>query len=127
MEMLRHEKNRCARNGSTFCISIVDLDFFKRINDKFGHQAGDDVLCGFSRSVVQRMRASDYFGRYGGEEGLLSLTDTNREGARIVADRLPRETEELNVSDPNPDLSVLGSVGLAEDEHEGDREAMRKR
>src|SRR6266704_1558631 len=80
MEMLRHEKNRCARTGATFCIAIVDLDFFKRINDKFGHQAGDDVLCGFSRSVAQRMRASDYFGRYGGEEFLLILTDTNLEG-----------------------------------------------
>ncbi len=114
MEMLRHEKNRCARNGSTFCISIVDLDLFKRINDKFGHQTGDDVLCGFSRSVVQRMRASDYFGRYGGEEFLLILTDTNLDGARIVADRLRRETEQLSFSDTHPDLRISVSIGLAQ-------------
>jgi diguanylate cyclase len=114
MEMLRHERNRCARTGATFCISLVDLDFFKQINDKFGHQAGDDMLCGFSRSVVQRMRASDYFGRYGGEEFLLILTDTNLEGARIVADRLRRETEQLSFSDTNPDLRISVSIGLAQ-------------
>jgi len=114
MEMLRHEKSRCARTGAAFCISLVDIDFFKQTNDKFGHQAGDDVLCGFSRSVAQRMRASDYFGRYGGEEFLLILTDTNLEGARIVADRLRRETEQLGFSDTNPDLRISVSIGLAQ-------------
>ncbi len=114
MEMLRHEKNRCARTGARFCICLVDIDLFKQINDKFGHQAGDDVLRGFSRSVVQRMRASDYFGRYGGEEFLLILTDTNLEGARVVADRLRRETEQLGFSDTNPDLRISVSIGLAQ-------------
>ena len=114
MEMLRHEKSRCARTGAAFCVSLVDIDLFKQINDTFGHQAGDDVLCGFSRSVVQRMRASDYFGRYGGEEFLLILTDTNLERARIVADRLRRETEQLSFSDTNPDLRISVSIGLAE-------------
>jgi len=114
MEMLRHEKNRCARTGAAFCIAIVDLDFFKQINDTFGHQAGDDVLCCFSRSVVQRMRASDYFGRYGGEEFLLILTDTSLEGARVVADRLRRETEQLGFGDTNPDLRISVSIGLAQ-------------
>ncbi len=114
MEMLRHEKSRCARTGAAFCISLVDIDLFKQINDTFGHQAGDDVLCGFSRSVAQHMRASDYFGRYGGEEFLLILTNTNLEGARIVADRLRRETEQLGFSDTNPDLRISVSIGLAQ-------------
>jgi diguanylate cyclase (GGDEF)-like protein len=114
MEMLQYEKNRCARTGATFCICISDLDFFKQINDKYGHQAGDDVLRGFSRDAVQRMRASDYFGRYGGEEFLLILTDTNLEGARIAADRLRRETEQLKFSDINPDLRTSVSIGLAQ-------------
>src|SRR6266705_342837 len=127
MEMLRHEKNRCARTGAAFCISIVDLDLFKQINDKYGHQAGDDVLCGFSRSVVQRMRASDYFGRYGGEEFLLILTDTNLEGARIVADRLRRETEQHSFSDTNPDLRISVSIGLAEHQPEDEIEQTLKR
>ena len=60
------------------------------------------------------MRASDYFGRYGGEEFLLILTDTSLEGARIVADRLRRETEQLSFSDTNPDLRISVSIGLAE-------------
>ena len=114
MEMLRHEKNRCVRTGAAFCVSIVDIDLFKQINDKFGHQAGDDVLCGFARSVVQRMRATDYFGRYGGEEFLLILTNTGLEGARIVADRLRRETEQLSFGDANPDLRIAVSIGLAQ-------------
>ena len=127
MEMLRHEKNRCARTGATFCISLVDIDFFKQINDTFGHEAGDEMLCGFSRSVVQRMRASDYFGRYGGEEFLLILTDTNLEGARIVADRLRRETEQLSFSDTNPDLRISVSIGLAEHQPEDEIEQTLKR
>ena len=114
LDMLRHEKNRCARTGATFCISVVDLDFFKQINDKYGHQAGDDVLRGFCRSTAQRMRTADYFGRYGGEEFLLILTDTNLEGARIVADRLRRETEQLGFTDVNPDLRISVSIGLAQ-------------
>jgi len=114
MEILRREKSRCARTGAMFCISILDLDFFKQINDKYGHQAGDDVLRGFSRSATQRLRASDYFGRYGGEEFLLILTDTSLAGARIVADRLRLETEQLGFSDTNPELRISVSIGLAQ-------------
>src|SRR3989454_1435364 len=99
MAMLRHEKNRCARTAAAFCISLVDIDLFKQINDTFGHQAGDDVLCGFSRNVAQRMRASDYFGRYGGGEILFFFTGTNTEGGPIVDDRPRRDTQQLNVSD----------------------------
>ncbi len=127
MEMLRHEKDRCARTGATFCISIVDLDFFKQINDKYGHKAGDDVLRGFSRSAVQRLRASDYFGRYGGEEFLLILTDTNLEGARIEADRLRRETEQLSFTDINPDLRISVSIGLAQQQAEEEIEQTLQR
>lgn len=127
MEMLRHEKDRCARTGATFCVSIVDLDFFKQINDKYGHQAGDDVLRGFSRSAVQRLRASDFFGRYGGEEFLLILTDTTLEGARIEADRLRRETEQLSFTNINPDLRLSVSIGLAQHQAEEEIEQTLQR
>ncbi|HEY6240081.1 MAG TPA: GGDEF domain-containing protein [Burkholderiales bacterium] len=114
MEMLRHEKSRCARTGATFCISVLDLDFFKQINDKYGHQAGDDVLRGFSRNAKQRMRTTDYFGRYGGEEFLLILTDTSLEGARIGAERVRRDAEQLSFVEIGPDLRISVSIGLAQ-------------
>jgi diguanylate cyclase (GGDEF)-like protein len=114
MEMLRHEKSRCARTGTMFCIAMVDLDFFKRINDKYGHQAGDDVLRDFSRNANQRMRTTDYFGRYGGEEFLLILMDTSLEGARIGADRVRRDAEQLSFVGIAPELTISVSIGLAQ-------------
>jgi diguanylate cyclase (GGDEF)-like protein len=114
MEVLRHEIGRSTRTGTSFCVCLLDLDFFKKINDTYGHQAGDEVLRGFASGAMQRMRTSDYFGRYGGEEFLLILTHTTLEGARIGANRVRSEAEQLRFFDISPDLRISVSIGLAQ-------------
>ncbi|MDY0844522.1 GGDEF domain-containing protein, partial [Streptococcus thermophilus] len=68
LDLVEKEKERADRNGSEFCLCLFDIDFFKRINDTYGHAAGDAVLRDFARTVQEQLRALDAFGRYGGEE-----------------------------------------------------------
>src|SRR5258707_2893500 len=86
MRMLDDEITR-ARRGKTPCsIALIDLDWFKRINDAFGHPTGDEVLRTFAITVFANIRNIDRFGRYGGEEFLLVLTDTAGDGAARLLD-----------------------------------------
>lgn len=82
------------RYGYPIWIAIADLDCFKQINDTFGHAAGDVVLQGFSRILKENMRSSNICGRIGGEEFLLILTHADRDGVRLVLERVRRELEE---------------------------------
>ena len=89
MRMLEEEIARAARSGSPCSIALIDLDWFKRINDAYGHPTGDEVLRTFSITMFANIRSVDRFGRYGGEEFLLVLpdmdTEQRRAGARPVA------------------------------------------
>jgi diguanylate cyclase (GGDEF)-like protein len=114
METLQREKSRCDRIGAKFCVCMVDLDFFKVVNDTFGHQVGDEVLRAFSRHTLQGFRGADCFGRYGGEEFMLILLDTTREGARIKAERLRSDTEKLAFANLPPEVKLTTSIGVAE-------------
>ncbi|TVP92697.1 MAG: GGDEF domain-containing protein [Pseudomonadaceae bacterium] len=88
MEQMDSEIERARRNGSTLAVAIIDIDHFKNINDIYGHLAGDAVLKHCAKLMKQRLRQSDGLGRYGGEEFLLLLPDTSREGAAIALDDL---------------------------------------
>lgn len=80
--------NRAVQDQSTFSIALIDLDNFKKINDRFGHYAGDEVLKAFAKTCENCIRQEDGFGRYGGEEWLLILPDTQAEHLEIVFKRL---------------------------------------
>jgi len=112
--MLLQEKMRCDRSGETFCIALLDLDFFKNINDTFGHQAGDEVLKACAECANQAIRPIDCLGRYGGEEFEVLLTQADLEGARIVAERIRNAVSELEFPHISPDLRVTVSIGLAQ-------------
>lgn len=116
MELLESEHNRSVRTGAVFSLAMIDLDKFKNINDKFGHQAGDDVLMTFSNVIRNVLRKTDFCGRYGGEEFLIVLTQTDLEEARIFAERIRACIEDCLVFDLEPDrqLKVTVSIGLAE-------------
>ena len=77
MELIETENNRSERTGSVFSLAMMDLDKFKNVNDTFGHQAGDDVLITFSTIIRNVLRKTDFCGRYGGEEFLIVLTQTD--------------------------------------------------
>ncbi len=88
--LLAHEFDRALRYGRPLSVVMIDVDHFKRINDNFGHGIGDVVLAAIARRVRRRMRISDHFGRWGGEEFLLICPETDTEGAMKIADRMRR-------------------------------------
>ena len=114
MEVLNRQKALGDRGHVGFTLCYCDLDHFKRVNDRFGHQEGDRVLQAFARSAEQVVRSVDFVARFGGEEFLLVLVDADREAAQRVADRLCASVRDLNVigDDSNQRQSV--SIGIAE-------------
>ena len=113
MRMLDEEIARAARNGSPCSVALIDLDWFKRINDAFGHPTGDEVLRTFAITMFANIRNSDRFGRYGGEEFLLVLPDMDSVGAVRAMDRLRAIIADLDWSAFSPSMRVTISAGVA--------------
>jgi diguanylate cyclase (GGDEF)-like protein len=109
------EEFRCAQQrGWPLAIIFVDLDHFKKINDTYGHPAGDLVLKSTAKLLQTSVRDTDFVGRYGGEEFVVILPGTSREGARIVCERLItafRTTK--HKLDRRNEVIVTVSAGLA--------------
>jgi diguanylate cyclase len=114
MELIATEKSRSVRTGSVFSLVMLDLDKFKNINDTYGHQAGDNVLITFSTIVRSVLRKTDFCGRYGGEEFLIGLTDTDLHEAKVFAERIRMYVEDSLFPDISPGSMVTVSIGLAE-------------
>ena len=110
-DMLEREVLVAARAGTPTGIIMLDLDHFKRINDTYGHAAGDDVI----RAAVQRLllsvRASDWVGRYGGEEFLIILPDCDRDNVRVCAERIRYAVSDGLISAQGTTLRVTASLG----------------
>jgi diguanylate cyclase (GGDEF)-like protein len=113
MRMLGEEIARSARSGSPCSIALIDLDWFKRINDAYGHPTGDEVLRTFAITMFANIRSVDHFGRYGGEEFLLILPDMPAEGAARALDRLRAIVADLDWSAFSPGMKVTLSAGVA--------------
>ena len=113
MRMLDEEIARAGRNDAPCSIALIDLDWFKRINDAFGHPTGDEVLRTFAITMFANIRGIDRFGRYGGEEFLLVLPGMSTEHAVRALDRLRGIIAELDWSAFSPDMSVTISGGVA--------------
>jgi diguanylate cyclase (GGDEF)-like protein len=114
IKLIENEKDRTARLGSLFCLCLLDIDFFKRINDTYGHSAGDAVLREFAVTVQRQIRESDSFGRYGGEEFLLMLPETSVEEAIMLAERVRLSIEKLSFGNISDELMLTVSIGVAE-------------
>jgi diguanylate cyclase (GGDEF)-like protein len=113
IRLIENEKERAARLGGMFCLCLLDIDYFKRINDTYGHLAGDAVLREFAATVQRQIRESDSFGRYGGEEFLLMLPETSVDEARALAERVRANIARLGFPDL-PELAVTVSIGVAQ-------------
>ncbi len=114
LDFLERELARCRRHGRPLSLVLLDLDHFKRVNDERGHLAGDEVLRGLARLVAPLARREDCFARYGGEEFALVLPETELEGARLLAERIRRSVEELELRHDGRPLRVTVSGGVAE-------------
>jgi diguanylate cyclase (GGDEF)-like protein/PAS domain S-box-containing protein len=105
---------RARRIGRPLSILMFDIDHFKRVNDHYGHATGDQTLHGLAERCSTASRAVDMIGRYGGEEFVILLPETNLESARIVAERLRQTiTKEPFTTDSGP-LRITISIGVAE-------------
>jgi diguanylate cyclase (GGDEF)-like protein len=112
--LLRQEATRQARTGKNFCIALIDLDHFKAINDQYGHQVGDEVLCSFARDAGLALRETDIIARWGGEEFLVLMRETARAvDASLAIDRLRASTDASAPSAAVPDLRFSFSAGIA--------------
>lgn len=110
-EILRRELQRATRAGTTVGLMLIDLDYFKQVNDSFGHQVGDDVLRRISTALTAGTRPSDVLARYGGEEFVILLRDSGTEESRAAAERIRQNIEAL--TDLPESLSLTVSIGVA--------------
>jgi diguanylate cyclase (GGDEF)-like protein len=113
MRMLDDEIARANRSKAPCSIALIDLDWFKRVNDHYGHPTGDEVLRTFAITVFANIRDIDKFGRYGGEEFLLVLPDTPDDEAVRTLDRLREIVAGLDWSAFSPGMQVTISAGVA--------------
>jgi diguanylate cyclase (GGDEF)-like protein len=113
MRMLEEEIARSQRGGAPCSIALIDLDWFKRINDAYGHPTGDEVLRTFAITSFANIRTMDRLGRYGGEEFLLVLPGTAEDAAFRMLDRLRAIIADLDWSAFSPGMRVTISAGVA--------------
>ncbi|MDP5136939.1 sensor domain-containing diguanylate cyclase [Rheinheimera baltica] len=113
-ENLMREFKRLKRYPHKSTLLMCDIDHFKRINDTYGHAAGDVVIQSIADAVRKNLRTTDIAGRYGGEEYAILLVDTPIEQAAILAERLRQSVESLTINYNDKALKVTLSLGLAE-------------
>ncbi|MCP3986426.1 MAG: diguanylate cyclase [bacterium] len=112
-DRLDRELLRSTRYGGATSLAVLDIDYFKRVNDEHGHDAGDAVLVQFAELMTKELREVDLVARYGGEEFVVILPDTDLADATIVLDRLRTGVSQHTFVTPNGALHVTVSVGVA--------------
>jgi diguanylate cyclase (GGDEF)-like protein len=112
---LEQEIERSRRFGRVFSLLLLDIDHFKWVNDRYGHQRGDEVLVELARRVTASVRDIDTFARYGGEEFVLILPETDVEGALVVAEKLRKLVagRPFAARPDDPGISLTISIGVA--------------
>lgn len=113
LERAEHERLRHQRSGHPTMIVMLDIDHFKRINDTWGHAAGDVVLCEFVQRIQAGLRVTDLLGRLGGEEFALLLTDTDAAGADELTERLRAAIANPPMHSGSDAIQVTVSAGIA--------------
>ena len=114
LELMEQELRRCVRSGHTFCLAVIDIDHFKRINDEHGHAVGDEVLRQLAHEMQGQLRMSDVLARWGGEEFVAMLSDSRAALARGGIERLREHVMHQHCQADGLVLAVTVSVGLAE-------------
>ena len=107
------EFNRCQRYGLSVCCVLMDIDFFKKVNDTYGHQAGDEILKKLAEIILANIRDVDIAARYGGEEFALILPHTTMDNAVNFSERLRRSVERADFWFNGISLQITVSLGVA--------------
>jgi len=119
-EIINREYAYAKRTAKPFSMILFDLDRFKMLNDNYGHDIGDTILLGISEIAKKTLRTSDWLSRWGGEEFLAILPDTDENGALTIAERLREKIEEFSVTLNNQKITTSASIGLASYPRDGD-------
>ena len=113
LKKIRHEANRFDRNKKPFALIMGDIDDFKSVNDTYGHDAGDMVLQAIANFIKTNIRKQDTVGRWGGEEFLVLLPDTDLKGAKFIAEKLREGIFSHTIQYSNYDLKLTITFGVA--------------
>lgn len=111
---LIHEFKRFDRYENPSSLIMLDIDHFKKINDRYGHTVGDEAIRAVSRVIQEQIRDLDIAGRYGGEEFAIILSNTNSDGACVIAERLRHAVETQTVYADGQEIKFTISLGIAE-------------
>lgn len=125
-EYLRRALDESDRDGP-WSVVLADIDRFKSINDRLGHQTGDRVLVQVADAIRQRIRGQDLAGRWGGEEFLILLPGTDAEGARAVAENIRQAVSEAGLQSDNEALELTMTFGVTEITADDDLNALVRR
>jgi diguanylate cyclase (GGDEF)-like protein len=112
-EALDSEVSRATRYGRTVSLAMLDVDHFKRLNDTYGHPAGDHALMSIANVLTRSVRKNDFVGRYGGEEIAVILPETGMHGAGVLTERLRKAIEEEVIDWDGQPMRVTVSIGVA--------------
>ena len=115
MERMEEEIQRAKREGNPISLILMDIDHFKRVNDTYGHQTGDLVLQRVTDKLIDKSRAYDFVGRYGGEEFVICVLSTEKEAPHSIAERMRQniEAQTIVTDHDNQTLHITASFGVA--------------
>ena len=114
LQLLEDARLRAERDGQPLSFAMIDIDYFKKVNDSYGHPMGDRVIKSLALFLKQRLRKSDHIGRYGGEEFAVVMPDTDAETAKRVLDDIRERFAQIQFSAQPHDLSCTFSSGIAQ-------------
>jgi two-component system chemotaxis response regulator CheY len=122
MERMTEEIQRAKRDGAPISLILLDLDHFKKVNDTYGHQTGDLVLQRVTDQLMDRSRAYDFVGRYGGEEFVICVRSTEDIDPQSIAERMRRNIEAQTIVTDQGDqtLRITASFGVGTSRPESD-------
>lgn len=112
IDHVNSELKRSHRHGLPLAVLLLDIDHFKLVNDTYGHDIGDEVLVQLVDCCHEQLREADLFGRFGGEEFVAALVQTDSDGAQLVCDRLREQIKALCLRTQQGDLTISVSIGL---------------
>jgi diguanylate cyclase (GGDEF)-like protein len=112
-DSLGREINLAHRHDQDFSLLVIDIDFFKKVNDTYGHQVGDDALKAVAETIQNSIRATDMLFRYGGEEFVVLLGNTDCDQSYFIADRILESVREIEVQVEERLIDLTVSIGMA--------------
>jgi len=123
-EIFKHEYNRFSRHGTKFCILMIDIDHFKKINDTFGHDIGDEVIVNFSDKIRMNTRKTDIVARWGGEEFIILAVETDANNIKQLASNIRKTIKSYRHEKAG---HITASIGVSCCSHDDTMESILKR